>query len=104
MPARVLVYSATAGYGRDSIEASIDALRSRASSTDFEFDFAEDKSLFTDEHPAKYDAIVFLWSVLNDTGKAALQNYLNLGGNFVGIHCAADALRDTPFFGEQIGR
>lgn len=103
MPARVLVYSATAGYRHDSIEASIDALRSRASSTDFEFDFTEDKSLFTDEHPAKYDAIVFLWSVLNDTGKAALQNYLNLGGNFVGIHCAADALRDTPFFGEQIG-
>lgn len=98
MPARVLVYSATAGYRHDSIEASIDALRSRASSTDFEFDFTEDKSLFTDEHPAKYDAIVFL----NNSG-IALQNYLNLGGNFVGIHCAADALRDTPFFGEQIG-
>ncbi|KAI5998736.1 ThuA-like domain-containing protein [Pisolithus albus] len=106
MPARALVYSATAGYRHDSIEASIDALRSRASSADLEFDFTEDKSLFTDEHLAKYDAIVFLNNsgiVLDDTGKAALQNYLNLGGNFVGIHCAADALRDTPFFGKQIG-
>jgi hypothetical protein len=41
--------------------------------------------------------------VLDDTGKAALQNYLNLGGNFLAIHCAADALRDSPFFGRQIG-
>jgi len=36
-------------------------------------------------------------------GKAALQKYLNLGGNFIGVHCASDALRDTPFFGRQIG-
>ncbi|KAI6122171.1 ThuA-like domain-containing protein [Pisolithus croceorrhizus] len=106
MPACVLVYSATAGYRHDSIEASIEALSAKASFADLEFDFTEDKNLFTDEHLAKYDAVVFLNNsgvVLDDTGKAALQNYLNLGGNFVGIHCAADALCDTPFFGEQIG-
>jgi len=32
-----------------------------------------------------------------------LQKYLNLGGNFIGVHCASDALRDAPFFGKQIG-
>ena len=37
-------------------------------------------------------------------GKAALQKYLNLGGNFIGVHCASDALRDTPFFGKQLGK
>lgn len=106
MPARILVYSATAGYRHDSIEASIEALRAKASSVDIDFDFTEDNSLFTDDHLAKYDAVVFLdnsGKVLDDAGKVALQNYLNLGGNFVGIHCAADALRDTPFFGKQIG-
>lgn len=41
--------------------------------------------------------------VLDDTGKAALQKYLNLGGNFIGVHCASDALRGTPFFKKQIG-
>lgn len=76
MPARVLVYSATAGYRHDSIEASIDALRSRASSTDLEFDFTEDKSLFTDEHLAKCDAIVSL----NNSGIGSCIHSLRVGG------------------------
>ncbi|KIJ66650.1 hypothetical protein HYDPIDRAFT_149474 [Hydnomerulius pinastri MD-312] len=106
MPARILAYSATAGYRHDSIEPSIEALKAKASSIDVEFDFTEDKSWFTDENLSKYDAVLFLNNsgiILDDTGKAALQNYLNLGGNFIGIHCASDALRDTPFFGKQIG-
>lgn len=41
--------------------------------------------------------------VLDDNGKAALQRYLDLGGNFVGIHSASDALRTTPFYGNEVG-
>jgi len=106
MSARILAYSATAGYRHDSIEPSIEALKAKGPSYNIEFDFTEDKSQFTDENLQKYDAILFLNNsgiVLDDTGKAALQKYLNLGGNFIGVHCAADALRDTPFFGKQIG-
>ncbi|KAF8842071.1 class I glutamine amidotransferase-like protein [Paxillus ammoniavirescens] len=106
MPARLLVYSATAGFRHDSIEPSIEALKAKASSIDVELDFTEDKSRFTDVNLAKYDAILFLNNsgiILDDMGKAALQKYLNLGGNTIGVHCASDALRDTPFFGKQIG-
>ncbi|KIJ14284.1 hypothetical protein PAXINDRAFT_79565 [Paxillus involutus ATCC 200175] len=106
MPPRLLVYSATAGYRHDSIEPSIEALKAKASSINVEFDFTEDKSRFTDVNLAKYDAILFLNNsgiILDDTGKAALQKYLNLGGNTIGVHCVSDALRDTPFFGKQIG-
>ncbi|KAG2362748.1 ThuA-like domain-containing protein [Suillus spraguei] len=106
MPPRILAYSATAGFRHDSIEASIEALKAKESALDVKFDFTEDKSKFTDENLSQYDAILFLNNsgiILDDTGKAALQNYLNLGGNFLAIHCAADALRDTPFFGRQIG-
>ncbi|KAF8558226.1 class I glutamine amidotransferase-like protein [Imleria badia] len=106
MPARILAYSATAGYRHDSIEPSIEALKAKASSINVAFDFTEDKHQFTDENLAKCDAILFLNNsgiVLDDTGKAALQKYLNLGGNFIGVHCASDALRDAPFFGKQIG-
>ncbi|KAI9570524.1 ThuA-like domain-containing protein [Boletus coccyginus] len=106
MPARILAYSATAGYRHDSIEPSIEAFKAKASSINVQFDFTEDKRQFTDENLAKYDAILFLNNsgiILDDTGKAALQTYLNLGGNFIGVHCASDALRDTPFFEKQIG-
>lgn len=76
MPARVLVYSATAGYRHDSTEASIKALSARASSADLEFDFTEDKNLFTDEDLAKYDAIVFL----NNSGVGLWTHSFRAGG------------------------
>ena len=67
MPARILAYSATAGYRHESIESSIEALKAKASSINVEFDFTEDKSQFTDENLAKYDAILFL----NNSGSSA---------------------------------
>jgi hypothetical protein len=60
MPPRILVYSATAGFRHDSIEASIEALKAKQSVLDVEFDFTEDKSLFTDNNLSQYDAILFL--------------------------------------------
>ncbi|EIW84230.1 hypothetical protein CONPUDRAFT_151262 [Coniophora puteana RWD-64-598 SS2] len=110
MPANVLLYWATAGYVHDSIPDSREAIKSRpleVNNIPVVFEDTDDKSWFTDETLEKYDAIVFLnnsgYGILDDTGKAALQKWINLGGNFVGIHCAADALRDTPFFGRQLG-
>ncbi|KAH7911355.1 ThuA-like domain-containing protein [Hygrophoropsis aurantiaca] len=106
MAPRILVYSATAGFRHDSIPASIEALKAKAASIDVIFDFTEDKDQFEDGNLARYDAVLFLNNsgiVLDDSGKAAFQNYLNLGGNFIGVHCASDALRDTPFFLREIG-
>ncbi|PFH53099.1 hypothetical protein AMATHDRAFT_55510 [Amanita thiersii Skay4041] len=42
-------------------------------------------------------------SVLDEQGKAALQSYLDKGGNFVAIHSASDCLRNTSFFGREVG-
>ena len=41
--------------------------------------------------------------VLDEAGKAAFQKYLDLGGNFVGIHSASDCLRNTTFFQKELG-
>lgn len=41
--------------------------------------------------------------VLDDPGIAAFQNYVNLGGNFVGIHAASDCLRNNTFFQNELG-
>ena len=41
--------------------------------------------------------------VLDATGKAALQRYFDLGGNFVAIHSASDCLRNTTFYGREVG-
>ncbi|KAL1748529.1 trehalose utilization-domain-containing protein [Schizophyllum fasciatum] len=120
---RVLIYSATEQFRHDSIPTAVQALKdaggassgngsdssdSAGGSGDFAiaFDSTEDGADFTDDNLRGYDALVFLSTtgeVLDDAGKDALQNYLNLGGNFIGIHSATDCLNTTEFYGREIG-
>ncbi|KAF9266593.1 class I glutamine amidotransferase-like protein [Marasmius fiardii PR-910] len=105
-PARVLIYSATQGFRHDSIPTAIQALKEKGPTVQIEFDNTEDENQFTDNNLARYDAIVFLSTtgeVLQAPGKTAFQNYLNRGGNFIGIHSASDSLLNDTFFGHEIG-
>ncbi|KDQ57249.1 hypothetical protein JAAARDRAFT_58716 [Jaapia argillacea MUCL 33604] len=104
--ARVLIYSATAEYRHDSIPTAIQALRERGPFINVQFDNTEDQNQFNDQILGQYDALLFLdntGEVLGDSGKAALQKYLNLGGNFITVHSASDCLRNTTFYGEEVG-
>ncbi|KAI0261512.1 class I glutamine amidotransferase-like protein [Gloeopeniophorella convolvens] len=104
--ARALIFSATADFRHDSIPTARDALIARGPSIGVQFDATEDSGRFTDTGLAPYDLLVFLMNtgeVLDDTGKAALQKYLDLGGNFVAIHAASDCLRNTTFYGKEVG-
>jgi hypothetical protein len=128
-PARGLIYSATADYRHDSIPVARDAITARGQSINVQFDATEDETRFTDADLASYDVLIFLmntgegsalllaqWlsssssppeadtgAVLDATGKAALQRYFDLGGNFVAIHSASDCLRNTTFYGREVG-
>ncbi|KAK0204690.1 trehalose utilization-domain-containing protein [Desarmillaria ectypa] len=104
--ARALVYTATAGFRHDSIPTAIQALQARESAVNVNFKNMEDKNIFTDQGLEGYDVVIFLSTtgeVLDDTGKTAFQNYLNKGGNFVGIHSASDTLNTTAFYGNELG-
>ncbi|KAK0193674.1 glycosyl-hydrolase [Armillaria mellea] len=104
--ARALVYTATAGFRHDSIPTALQALQARGSAVNLDFQNTEDKSVFTDQGMEGYDVVIFLSTtgeVLDDTGKTAFQNYLNNGGNFVGIHSASDTLNTTAFYGKELG-
>jgi len=104
--ARGLIYSATADYRHDSIPIARDALIAHGRSINVQFDATEDRTLFTDAGLAPYDLLLFLMNtgeVLDADGKAALQRYSDLGGNFVAIHSASDCLRNTTFYGQEVG-
>ncbi|TBU55596.1 class I glutamine amidotransferase-like protein [Dichomitus squalens] len=104
--ARVLIYSATADFRHDSIPTAVDALVQHGPGTDISFDHTEDKTWFTDDTLAQYDAVLFLMNtgeVLDDSGKTALRKYLDFGGNFVAIHAASDALRNTTWYQNEVG-
>ncbi|KAK0235765.1 glycosyl-hydrolase [Armillaria nabsnona] len=104
--AKALVYTATAGFRHDSIPAAIQALQARGSVINVDFENTEDKGIFTEQGLERYDVVIFLSTtgeVLDDTGKTAFQNYLNNGGNFVGIHSASGTLNTTAFYGKELG-
>lgn len=58
--ARALIYSATADFRHDSIPTAIEALKDQGPTHNVTFDQTEDQTVFTDDHLAQYDALVFL--------------------------------------------
>ncbi|QRV74879.1 hypothetical protein RhiJN_02894 [Ceratobasidium sp. AG-Ba] len=119
---RILVYSATTEYRHDSIPTAIAALKELGQKNNIYFDATEDQNQFNDDSLATYDALLFLSNsgegsfgvlfltftdkpreVLNESGKQAFQNYLNKGGNYIGIHAASACLFNTTFYQKQVG-
>ncbi|KIJ52530.1 hypothetical protein M422DRAFT_26111 [Sphaerobolus stellatus SS14] len=106
IPAKILIFSRTVDFRHDSIPTAITALKQQGSSHNIEFDNTEDQTLFTDTNLSQYDAIIFLSNtgeVLDEFGVQALHNWVNAGGNFVGIHAASDAMRNNTFFQNELG-
>ncbi len=80
VPARGLIYSATADYRHDSIPVARDALIAHGQSINVQFDATEDKTRFTDAGLASYDVLIFLMN----TGEGLavlLAQWLSLSDN-----------------------
>ncbi len=95
------------GFVHDNIPASIAAIKKLGKENGFEVVASEDPAMFTDENLKQYDALIFS----NTNNKAfdteaqrkALQNYIQSGGGFVGIHSASGSERDWPWFAQMLG-
>lgn len=104
--ASVLVFSATAGFRHDSIEAGVAAIEEAGEASGLAVTATEDAGAFTAGNLAQYDAVVFLSTtgdVLNDDQQAAFEQYIAQGGGYAGVHAAADTEYDWPFYGELVG-
>ncbi len=94
----------------DSIPTAISQLKEHGPSFSIQFDNTEDSAQFSDDTLAAYDGILFLMvtdispnDILNSSQQAAFQQYLNKGGNFIGVHAASDCLHDVSFYGREVG-
>lgn len=103
---RVLVYTRTLGYRHESIPAGVEALRTIGDRLNIEVVVAENAAVFSSESLQSFDAIVFL----NTTGdvlalrqEQAVEEFLRLGGGFVGVHAAADTEYDWQWYGRMLG-
>ncbi len=106
-PARsILVFSKTTGFRHDSIPTGRAALLQIAIDRGWTIAFTENADEFQAGKLKKYDAIVFL----STTGKffdasqeKALIGFIHGGGGYVGIHAAADAEYEWPWYGKLVG-
>jgi type 1 glutamine amidotransferase len=103
---RVAVYSHTAAYRHESIEAGVRMLEALGATHGFGVEHGEDPAWFEAQDLAQYSAIVWLntsGDALTPNGKAAFAAYVENGGGYVGIHAAADTEYGWPWYGELLG-
>jgi cytochrome c len=105
-PRSILVFSKTMGFRHDSIPVGRAALLEMAGSKGWTITFTEDANEFQPNKLKAFDAIVFLSStgkLFNPSQEKALVGFIHAGGGFVGIHAAADAEYDWPWYGQLVG-
>jgi type 1 glutamine amidotransferase len=105
-PFNVLVYSRTAGYRHESIPTAIAALNALQSAGGYVAVATEDPTAFSPGNLARFQVVVFLLTtgdVLDDGQQGAFADWIGAGGNYVGVHSAADTEHDWPFYGDLVG-
>lgn len=103
---KVLVYTKTLGWRHESIEIGVTVFKDFGKTHNFVVEHTEDSLLFSRKPLMQYDAIIFLsttGNVLDASGQAAFEKYIQGGGSYLGIHAAADTEYDWPWYGELVG-
>jgi uncharacterized protein len=102
----LLVFTKTAGWRHDSIEAGIEAVMKLGQEHGFSLTLTEDNTYFTPGNLVRYDAVLFLnttETVFEDPQREAFKEYIRAGGGFAGVHSATDTEYDWPWYGELVG-
>lgn len=103
---RVLVFTKTTGYHHASIAVGAPAIIKLGMQNNFLVDTTSDATKISEANLSKYAAVVFLNTtgyMLNNYQQADLERYMQAGGNFVGVHAAADAEYDWAYYGRLVG-
>jgi len=90
----VLLFSKSTGFRhQESIEAGKEKFLELAKNNDWFLYSTEEGGVFNAEQLSKFDVVVFnncTGRLLNEEQQQALQDYVNKGGRFIGIHGAGD--------------
>ena len=103
---KILVFTKTSGFHHSSIPVGTAAIMQLGKENNFLVDTTSDASKITEANLKNYSALVFLQTtgyMLNNYQQADLERYMQAGGNFVGVHAAADAEYDWAYYGRLVG-
>lgn len=102
----VLVFSKTAAFRHQSIDAGKKALASMATEKGFGVRFTEDATQFNESNLKQFNTVIFLnttGDVLTNEQQTAFERYIQAGGGYVGIHAATDTEYEWPWYGQLAG-
>jgi type 1 glutamine amidotransferase len=105
-PFSVLLFHKTAEFRHDSIEAGIQAISEQGADEGYDVTATDDASVFTADELQPYDVIVFLnttGDVLDEGQQRAMEEFIQRGKGFVGVHSAADTEYDWEWYGGLVG-
>lgn len=108
-PPKVLVFFKTTFFYHESIPDGIAAIQGLGKQMHFDVDTTADASKFTDNNLKQYAAVIFLstsdtsGTLLNDAQQDALKHFIESGKGYVGIHAAADAEYQWPWYNHLVG-
>jgi len=109
-PFRVLHFTKTNGFDHNTRVQSAQLFRDLGELDNFTVTDTDDASVF--DHPdtlQQFALIIFSNTsgngLLNSQQQQNVENYINAGGNFMGIHAATDTYRDQswPFYNSLVG-
>ena len=103
---KILVFHKTNGWYHESIPTGVKTFKELGRENGFAVTATEDAQHFSEGGLEKFKLVVFLnttGDVLNEEQQKAFENYMNNGGNFFGIHSAADTEYDWPWYGKLVG-
>ncbi len=114
-PSKLLFLTHAGLYKHTSLEPAERAVTSWGARAGFEVTTLQgylqdaeslDLSIISAEYLAQFDGVMMMTNgnlPLTDSQKRALIDFVRDGGGFIGVHCAALTLYDTPEFGEMLG-
>ena len=107
-PVRVLVFSATSGFRHGSIATGTAVMNELATTTgEFTISATEDVASITSARLASVDVLMFMLTSgelpFDASQRAAILNFVNGGGGFIGVHSATDTLYGWPEYGQLVG-
>jgi type 1 glutamine amidotransferase len=102
----VLVFTRTTGFRHASIDDGVAAIRRLGAANGFTVEATEDPTRIEEDALGRFQVVVFLSSTgepLDPTQQEALKRWVERGGGWVGVHAAADAMYDWPWYGDLVG-
>jgi len=103
---KVLVFSKTARYHHESIDAGIKAIKKLGMENHFSVDQTTDSCALNEKNLKQYAVLIFLspsGNIIDSAGKAAMQKFMHSGKGFVGIHAASTIEKNWSWYGKLVG-